>query len=495
VSYRSLLAASAEPATEAAPTRVGDAVVIGAGISGLLTARVLSDHFERVTVVERDELPTGPAFRAGVPQSRHLHILLGRGLDLYERLFPGIEASVVDAGAPLVSWADGLWLNAAGWSRRYPGPIRLLCASRELLEWQLRSRVAAAAGVRFRTGTDVVGLLASRDGRTVTGIRVRPRGNTPLPRTGAVGPAIKADFVVDASGRNSRVAQWLTTLGYPMVTETKIDADLGYASRRYRIPAGFRADWRMLIMPPAPPSTRGGVIFPIEGEQWLVTLGGYGGDHPPTNETGFLEFAQSLSHPLLYETIRQAEPTSPIFGFAQTANQWRRFDRLARWPAGFIAVGDAVCAFNPVYGQGMTVAAITAVALAQRLAEYRQRHGDDLAGFAWPFQQQVAGHGANAWQLSTGEDMRFETTQGPRPGRLTRLSYRYGDRVLETANGNAKVQQAFLRVLHLLDPPAALFHPRVLVPVLARRRAAPLSGPPPAPGREPGDRLPPTPSQ
>jgi flavin-dependent dehydrogenase len=494
VSYRSLLAASAEPATEAAPTRVGDAVVIGAGISGLLTARVLSDHFERVTVVERDELPTGPAFRAGVPQSRHLHILLGRGLGLYERLLPGIEASVVDAGAPLVSWADGLWLNAAGWSRRYPGPIRLLCASRELLEWQVRARVAGA-GVRFRTGTTVVGLLASSDGKTVTGVRIRPRGDTTLPRTGAVGPAIKADFVVDASGRNSRAAQWLTTLDYPLVTETKIDADLGYASRRYRIPPSFRADWRMLIMPPAPPSTRGGVIFPIEGGQWLVTLGGYGGDHPATKEARFLEFARSLSDPLLYETIRDAEPVSEIHGWPQTSNQWRHFERLARWPAGLIAVGDAVCAFNPVYGQGMTVAAITAVALAQRLAEYRQRHGGDLAGFAWWFQQQVAGHGADAWRLSTGEDLRFETTQGPRPGRLARLSYRYADRVLEAANGNAEVQAAFLRVLHLLDPPAALFHPRVLVPVLARRRATPLSGPPPAPGREPGDRLPPTPCQ
>jgi flavin-dependent dehydrogenase len=492
VSNRRLVAASAEPAAEAAPTRLGDAVVIGAGIAGLLTARVLSDHFERVTVVERDQLPTGPAFRAGVPQSRHLHILLGRGLELYERLFPGFEASVVSA--PLVSWADGLWLNAAGWSRRYPGPIRLLCASRELLEWQLRSRVADA-GVRFRTGTEVVGLLASPDGRTVTGVRTRPRGNTTLPRASAAGPTIKADLVVDASGRNSRAAQWLTALGYPMVTETKIDADLGYASRRYRIPSDFRADWRMLIMPPAPPSTRGGVIFPIEGEQWLVTLGGYAGDHPPTNEAGYLEFARSLGHPLLYETIRDAEPLSDIHGWPQTSNQWRHFERLARWPAGFIAVGDAVCAFNPVYGQGMTVAAITAVALSQRLAKYRQRHGDDLTGFAWRFQQQVARHGANAWRLSTGEDLRFETTQGPRPGRLARLTYRYADRVLETANGNAKVQAAFLRVLHLLDPPAALFHPRVLVPVLARRRAAPLTGPPPAPGRGPGDHLPPAPPQ
>jgi flavin-dependent dehydrogenase len=478
------MTAPAAAARQAVGPGTGHAVVVGASIAGLLAARALIDHFERVTVVERDQLPTGPAFRAGVPQSRHLHVLLGRGLDLYEQLFPGFEAGILGAGAEVVSWADALWLNAAGWSRRYPSPIRLLGASRDLLEWQLRSCVVSA-GVEFRTGCDVVDLLASRDGSTVTGMRVRPRRSAGSPRARSVPSSevgstqeLEADFVVDASGRSSRASQWLATLGYPLVTETKIDAFLGYASRRYRIPGNFQTDWRMLILPPAPPSTRGGVVFPIEGGQWLVTLGGYGGDHPKTDEAGFLEFARSLRSPLLYRTIQDAEPASPIHGFAQTANQWRHFERLGRWPDGFIAVGDAVCAFNPVYGQGMTVAAITAGALGQSLTKYRQGHGDDLAGFAGWFQQQVAGHGAGAWQLATGEDLRYQTTEGPRPGRLAQLTYRYADRVLETANGNHKVQQAFLRVLHLLEPPAALFHPRILFPVLARRRATPLTAPP-----------------
>jgi flavin-dependent dehydrogenase len=468
----------------------GHAVVIGASVAGLLAARALVDHFEQVTVVERDELPEGPVFRPGVPQSHHLHVLLGRGLDLYGHLFPGFEAAMEAAGAPIVAWQDALWLNAAGWSRRYPSTIRLLGASRELLEWQLRTRVADR-GVQFRTRGDVVGLLGSADRSAVTGVRVRPRDGTGLPNGRPV-QDLPAALVVDASGRSSKAGEWLATLGYPLTAEVTIDAFLGYASRRYRIPEGFAADWRMLVLPPAPPSTRGGVIFPIEGAQWQVTLGGYARDYPPTDgEAAFLAFAKDLRSPLLYQALQAAEPVSEIRGWQQTANQWRQFERLGRWPEGFVAVGDSVRAFNPVYGQGMTVPALTAVALDHALSEHRQRHGGDLAGFARRFQRLVARHGADAWQLSTGEDLRYQTTRGPRPGRLGRLAYRYADRVLAVANGNQDVQAAFLRVIHLLDRPAALFHPRVLLPVLARRHAEPLDldNPPTASiSRQPADR-------
>lgn len=455
--------------------RHGHAVVIGASVAGLLAARALVDHFEQVTIVERDELPNGPVFRAGVPQSRHLHVLLGRGLDLYSQLFPGFEAAMVAAGAPIVAWHDALWLNAAGWSRRYPSTIRLLGASRELLEWQLRTRVTDR-GVQVLTRRDVVGLLASSDHSAVTGVQVLPR-----PSTGEAVQDLPAALIVDASGRSSKASDWLATLGYPLTTKVKIDAFLGYASRRYRIPEDLAADWRMLVLPPAPPSTRGGVIFPIEDNQWLVTLGGYGRDYPPTDdEAAFLAFAKDLRSPLLHQAIRNAEPLSEIRGWQQTANLWRRFERFGRWPEGFIAVGDAVRAFNPVYGQGMTVAAITAVALDRALSDHRHRHGDDLAGFARPFQRLVASHSADAWQLSTGEDLRYESTEGPRPGRLGRLAYRYADRVLAVANGNHDVQAAFLRVIHLQDRPAALFRPRVLLPVLAGRHAERLEDPPTA---------------
>jgi 2-polyprenyl-6-methoxyphenol hydroxylase-like FAD-dependent oxidoreductase len=455
----------------------GKAVVLGAGMAGLLAARVLAGHFERVTVVERDRLPGRPGFRPGVPQSRHLHVLLGRGLECLEQLFPGFEADLVEAGAPVVAGSESLWLNAAGWSRRYRSPIRLLGASRELVEWQARARVTALDNVRVLQGHEVVGLLADGSREAVTGVRLRSRGD----RAEVGGPAIDlaADLVVDASGRGSRAPQWLAALGYPPPTETCISSLLGYASRQYRIPPGFQADWRMLLINAKPPgNARTGALVPIEGGRWMVALIGAGRDHPPTDDAGFLEFARGLRSPLLYETIRDAEPVSPIFGYRNTDNRRRHFERLGRWPERFVVVGDASCTFNPIYAQGMTVTAMTAVALDRHLAGQRRRSGAGPAGRARRFQRQVAKASAGAWTMATTEDLRYPWTEGARPDLPTRVMHRYADRVLEVANGNPQVNTAFVDVVNLRRPPPSLLRPGVLLPVLARRRAPPLTDPP-----------------
>jgi 2-polyprenyl-6-methoxyphenol hydroxylase-like FAD-dependent oxidoreductase len=455
----------------------GKAVVLGAGMAGLLAARVLAGHFERVTVVERDQLPGRPGFRPGVPQSRHLHVLLSRGLECLEQLFPGFEADLVEAGAPVVAGSESLWLNAAGWSRRYRSPIRLLGASRELVEWQARARVTALDNVRVLQGHEVVGLLTDGSREAVTGVRLRSRGD----RAEVAGPAVDlaADLVVDASGRGSRAPQWLAALGYPPPTETCISSLLGYASRQYRIPPGFQADWRMLLINARPPgNARTGALVPIEGGRWMVALIGAGRDHPPTEDAGFLEFARGLRSPLLYETIRDAEPVSPIFGYRNTDNRRRHFERLGRWPERFVVVGDASCTFNPIYAQGMTVTAMTAVALDRHLAGQRRRSGAGPAGRARRFQRQVAKASAGAWTMATTEDLRYPWTEGARPDLPTRVMHRYADRVLEVANGNPQVNTAFVDVVNLRRPPTSLLRPGVLLPVLARRRAPPLTDPP-----------------
>jgi 2-polyprenyl-6-methoxyphenol hydroxylase-like FAD-dependent oxidoreductase len=222
--------------------RGGHAVVIGAGLAGLLTARVLAGHVGRVTVLDRDRFADRPGFRPGVPQSRHLHVLLGRGLEWLEQLFPGFEADLVSAGVPVIEGSECLWLNAAGWCRRYQSPIRLLGATRELLEWRARARVTALGNVQVLEGRETLGLLADRRRDAVTGIRV------------------------DASGRSSRAPQWLAALDYLPPTETSINPLLVYATRQYRIPAGFQADWRMLLINAKPPGNpRAGALVPVEG--------------------------------------------------------------------------------------------------------------------------------------------------------------------------------------------------------------------------------------
>jgi pimeloyl-ACP methyl ester carboxylesterase/2-polyprenyl-6-methoxyphenol hydroxylase-like FAD-dependent oxidoreductase len=454
-----------------------EAIVIGGSMAGLLAARVLADHFAKVTLVERDRLPDAPAFRKGVPQSRHLHVLLARGLEIVEQLLPGIEDEWEGGGAVPIEWPrDALWLTPRGWSDRFATGVKILCASREFLEWVVRRRLAGIGNVRFLEGREATGLLAGADGRRVEGVRLRHRSSG----NGEAGSIeeLPAGLIVDASGRNSRAPEWLAEFGYARPAETKINSFLGYASRYYAIPTDVHVDWRLLFLQTKPPAnTRGGALFPIEGNRWIVTLAGAGRDYPPKDEEGFLTFASSLRSPLLYEAIRRAEPLTPIYSYRRTENQRRFYEKLARLPEGFLVVGDAVCAFNPIYGQGMTAAALSALVLDRLLGE---RADGDLTEVPLRFQREVARVNAGAWLIATGEDLRYPTTAGGERNLQTRLTHRYLDRVIGAATRDGTVNLAFLNVLQLVAQPTTLFRPRILVPALLRGRARGSDTPPTA---------------
>jgi 2-polyprenyl-6-methoxyphenol hydroxylase-like FAD-dependent oxidoreductase len=208
-------------------------------------------------------------------------------------------------------------------------------------------------------------------------------------------------------------------------------------------------------------------MFPIENGQWVVTLTGGGRDYPPTDDAGFLEFARSLRSPVLYDAIAGAEPVSPVLGYRRTANQRRHYEELTDLPGRLVVAGDSLCAFNPVYGQGMTVAALQAEALDELL---RAGHGPER--FSRIAQKAVARRADDAWMLATGEDLRYPTTQGAKVTAATRLTHRYMDRVLRTAAVDPFVNAAFLRVLNMIDPPQALFRPGVMARSLAPSRPA-----------------------
>ena len=454
-------------------------------MAGLLAGRVLAEHFDRVTIVERDRFPSGPTFRKGVPQARHLHSLLVRGRLILDRLFPGLGAELAAAGAVSLEWpADLLWLSPAGLGVRFRSGLTTYSCSRELLEWSIHRRVAATPNVRFEEARDVTGLLPDADNRGVAGVEIRRRDG----RGGAgTGPeALAADLVVDASGRESRAPEWLEALGYPRPGETTVNSFLGYASRYYARPSGCRPDWKGVVVQRRPPhGTRGGVVFPLEGDRWIVTLAGAARDYPPIDEADFLEFARSLPSPIVYDSIKDAVALSPIWGFRRPENRLRHYDRLARRPERFLVVGDAVCVFNPVYGQGMAVCAEGARILDRCLrAQRRRRPAGDLAGLAGRFQRELARGNAAPWLMATGEDFRYPTTEGGRPGPAIRLVHRYLDRVLAAAAEDREVQRAFLEVMHLLKPPASLFRLDTAVRVFAGRRTRARSRPSAA---EPGD--------
>jgi flavin-dependent dehydrogenase len=265
------------------PHRAGHAAVIGGGMSGILAARALSDHFAEVTVIERDQLPDQPDFRKGVPQARHLHTFWAGGLGAAEQLLPGIEADLLAAGAcPVRFPTDIRWLTPVDrWMGRFPATQRLASASRILIEWVVRRRVEQTPGIRFVAGHEVRSLRLDRRG-DVSGLEVRRRGD------GSVFE-LPADMVVDASGRGSSLPDWLEALDRNRPQESTVDAFLGYASRTYAIPDGFSADWKSTYIQASPPrDSRGGIVMPIEGNRWIVTLLGGGRDYPPTDNAGFM---------------------------------------------------------------------------------------------------------------------------------------------------------------------------------------------------------------
>lgn len=386
------------------------AVVIGSSIAGLMAARVLTDYFARVTIIERDRLPDTPEFRPGVPQARHAHSLPLRGQLIMERHFPGLTgellaggATAIDAGSELALFMAGEWHNLHHYS-----VIMSTTFSRPLLETTIYRRVADHPRVHILQEHQVLGLTVDRAGERATGVRLRQRHGPPVGET-----ELAADLVVDASGRDSRAPEWLSSMGYTPPEESTVDALAGYATRIYRRPAHFTANWKaMHVKPTAPDSPRGGVILPVEGNRWYVSLMGMGGDYPPTDEEGFLAFARSLPVPDLYQAIVEAEPLSKVAGYRRTENQVRHYDRLPRYLDGFLVYGDAVYTLNPIYAQGMTAAALGSLALARSLKTLlRQGAAGSTSGLARSFHKQLSSVVASPWRMVIREDLRWPATQ------------------------------------------------------------------------------------
>ncbi len=441
------------------------AVVIGASMAGLLAARVLSDHFEQVTIIERDKLTGEAKPRKGVPQGRHVHGLLARGAVIMGECFPDLFPTLAQDGAIPVGMEGLRWNQLGVWMAPVRSPVKTLFQSRPFLEQHVRDQLAARDNVRIMDACDVSQLCAHND--RITGVVLRYRSGAQHEE------ALAADLVVDTSGRGSRAPQWLNSLGYGNVQETSVKIDIGYATRIYRCPAHLSGNWKALFIFGKPPDDkRGGVILPIEGGYWIVTLQGSLRDYPPEDDAGFLEFARSLAQPDLYEAIKDAEPVTPIAMYKYSANRWRHYERMERLPEGFIIMGDAACSFNPVYGQGMSVAAIEAQSLDRCLRKQEMFAGNNgLVGFTQRFQQAISRDIKTPWLLSTGEDLRYPGTEGKRSLSI-RLLNRYMRRVIELTASDQRVTVTLLRVRNLLKPLSTLFQPRIILAVLRRELAA-----------------------
>jgi 2-polyprenyl-6-methoxyphenol hydroxylase-like FAD-dependent oxidoreductase len=431
------------------------AVVIGGGLAGLLAARVLADHFESVTLIERDGVATEPKPRKGVPQGHHVHGLLAKGQEILSQLFPDLVPALLAGGAvPGDMGRDFHWHHFGVWKVRFDSGIGGMLFTRPYLECQIAERVRARPNVRILEAA-VDGLAFDPDRKHVAGVRLRPQADSRS--------VLIADLIVDASGRGSQLPQWLEALGYGKPPESTVKVNVMYASRLYR-PGPWKGNWSALLVSPRAPDKRLAAIFAVEGDRWLVTLGGLHGVQPPTDEKGFLEFARSLSVPDAYRAIAAAEPLTPIATHKFSTNIRRRYDHVKPFPERLLVMGDAFCSFNPIYGQGMTVSAREAMALDEVL-----RERTDLDGLPARFHGKVVDIIDSAWGPTTAEDFRHEETVGERPLGMTFIHW-YTRRIHERCAYDSSLALAFYRVMHMIDPPAALFRPSVIARVLRKLR-------------------------
>lgn len=431
------------------------AIVIGGSIAGLLSARVLTDYFKQVIIIDRDSLPTTPHPRRGVPQSVQPHVLLTKGYRILAELFPGIENQLTANGALTVDWArefkhfvEGKW----GITTEHPSDIVSVTCTRYLLEWTIRQELLKLPRISWLENSKVTGLIYDATTEGIKGVSLHSDRE------------LLADLIVDASGRSSQAPQWLKQIGVDSAPETIVNPFLGYATRRYQLPDNCHLDWKVLLISQTPPKdTRLGYLAKMEKGEFIATLGGYGKDFPPLDDRGFREFARSLSQPNFIQAIENATPSSPIYAHRATANRLRNYDRV-QLPTGFVAVGDAVCALCPVYGQGMTVSALGAKTLQTWLHKSKANRLDNNR-----FQKQLAKTNSFHWTLATSQDSRFPTTVGgkqSKKGMLNKMLSGYMNKLVSKSASKPELHLVFLEVSHLLRSPLALYHPGVVWQVL-----------------------------
>ncbi|WP_420627781.1 FAD-dependent oxidoreductase [Candidatus Leptofilum sp.] len=390
--------------THAHNARYGHAVVIGGSIAGLLAAKVLSDFFKKVTIIDRDVQPDPVQFRSGIPQARHAHRLLPRGLEIMEEQFPGLIQELLAKGAINVDTKKEITFQYGGeWHTAVSRPKNLsLSCSRPLLESTIYRRVAALPGVEIKQGLKATRLHVDSKNEKVTGIWLQCRC------CGTPEYKLSTDLIIDASGKNSKAPQWLGNLGFTPPEEWSINSFVGYATRVYEIPEEFDHSWATMYVRPTPPDgTRGGIIIPIEGNRWHVTLLGVGEDYPPLDEGGFLEFAKSMPTQRLYNAIKDAKTLTKPIGFRGAASRVRRYDNLPRFLEGFLVYGDAAYVLNPMYAQGMTASAIGSVALRECL---EQQSVNDLAGLSQTFQSHLSQSLSRLWRSVSKQDWQWPMT-------------------------------------------------------------------------------------
>ena len=421
------------------------AIVIGASMSGLLAARALSDFYATVTILERDGFPLSDIPRKGVPQGRHTHGLLARGRVVLEEFFPGYSNEVVSQSGGLLGDIanDIIWMGHNVALAQSKSDLIGLLASRPVLEGHVRRRVMQLPNVRGIENCTVQSLVTGASRDRITGVRARVAGEDEK--------TIDADLVLDASGRGSASLAWLEEIGYQRPADDKVEIGIGYMTRTYRRKPGELGGKLGIVIAGSAPNWRNGVIIAMDNNTWTVSVGGFLGDDAPANDTEFLAYLATLPTKEIHDVVAKAEPLTDYIRYRYVSSLRRRYEKLTRFPQGYLVFGDAICSFNPVYGQGMTVAAQEAIALRNVL-----RAGSE--NLAARFFKAAAKIVDIPWDIAVGNDLRHPRVEGARPVMVRFINW-YVGKLHQAARNDATLAVAFLKVANLMNPPPALLSP------------------------------------
>lgn len=427
------------------------AIVVGGSVAGLLAAHVLSNHFEDVTLIEKDNYPDDDAPRQGVPQANHVHILLVKGKMILENFFPELEKDLLKKGANKIDFLDdSRYRLPTGWAPKFKSGIITFTCTRILLENTIRDQIKKNSKIKIEQGVHITSLGIEKQNK----IYAKTKD----------GKKIQGDLIVDCTGRNTKTPTWLEDIGFSKPKETKIDSFIRYSTRRYT-PSKKDRNWKMLVILNKPTSNpRIGGIYPIEDGKWLVGLYSIGKEHPPTDEKGFLEFTKHLESQEIYESLKDAVPDSEISGFHVQGSRKYHYEEMNLWPENFIVLGDAVSVFNPFYGQGITSAALGAKELDDMLV-----NGKLDQNFTKKFQKRLAKVISLPWVLGTSEDLRWPTTVGDKPTTITKMVQNHAQKVLLLAPSSNLATKSFLEMMHMIKSPGVIYHPLILLQLIVNK--------------------------
>ncbi len=442
------------------------AIVIGGSISGLLSARILSDYFELVTIIETNAISRKPEKRIGVPQSSQPHILFARGYQIILELFPKIELEAYEMGALPIDWCKEFHLFHRGWNatqENHSGIASFTC-SRVLLEFLIRERVLKIPNVSIIDQSKVTELIVNETKDRVAGAKIYSKQKKTCQE-------IQADLVVESCGRKSKLPSWLKDCGLQSPPETIVDPLLGYATRRYKDPLNNEEkNWKVMLISQSPPNNnRLGYLSKIENEEWIATVGGYGADYPLNTEDSFLEFANSLPSDRFSKSIRSAEPLTPVIVYRATSNRLRHYESIFM-PDGLISIGDSVCALCPIYGQGISVSALSVIVLQDWLKNFYLKGKRNSSNI---FQRKLMKSNLPHWNLAIGQDAKFKTTKGRESiseNWVSKSIDKYANAILERAQIDSRINYIFIKVTQLITTPISFFHPYVLLSVVFRKK-------------------------